>query len=187
MSKPSLTQSKTPLIKILHSYFPFGFHLSRKTWDWLEAATLYGKAEADKVSSGMYAIRLFTDRFNERRQHSSLPLESMQAGQLFTVSAIVDVLRYLVMVYCHEQIPGVIPKGHEFTKQQRGEPVVERPPVAFVGLFPPAAVHDGSMREDEYRRGESEVATNSETISWRDDAAGVGDGKPGVQAIPRVV
>jgi len=165
VSEPSSIQNTKSLIKILHSYFPFGIHLSRKTWDWLEVSTLYGQAEVSKVTSGMYGIRLLTDRFNERRQHSSLPLESLQAGQTFTVSVIVDILRYLVTVYCHDQIPGVIPKGHDWAKQQRGEALVEKPPATFVGFFPPVDVYEENIKEKDFLRGKSDWATNRETVS----------------------
>ncbi len=165
MTGSSLAKSKTSLVKILHSYFPFGIHLSRKTWDWLEVSTLYGRAEVSQVTSGMYGIRLLVDRYNQFREQSSLPLETLQAGQVFTVSVIVDVLRYLVMAYCHDQVPGVIPKGHQWTKQNKGETVAERPPVAFVGLFPPVAVHETQIKEDEFLRSISEICSNRETVS----------------------
>jgi len=52
VSEASSISNTKSLIKILHSYFPFGIHLSKKTWDWLEVSMLYGQAEVSKVTSG---------------------------------------------------------------------------------------------------------------------------------------
>lgn len=157
--------AKPDLVKFLHQYFPFGFHLSRKSWNWLGVSPLLEASESSEVGKGIYAIRQLADQFNEKRSHSSHAIEPIQAGQLFSVSVIVDILRYLATVYCHQQLPGVIPQGNDWTGKQRGTAVVEKPPPSFVGLFPPLAVMKRKESEDQYLQGTSPISSNHETVT----------------------
>jgi glycosidase len=153
------------LVKALHQYFPFGFQLSRKSWDWLGQTKLLEVADAAETQRAMYAIRQLSDLFNEKRRHSSHAIEPVQAGQLFSVSVIVDILRYVSLYYCHEQIPGVMPRGTDWTGKKRGSAVVEQPPPSFVGLFPPVEVLREKQTNTQYLQSRSEIAPNPETVA----------------------
>jgi len=157
--------AETRLEKTLHSYFPFGFHLSRKSWDDFDIPSLLEGPDASKAAPGTYAIRRLADRLNEKHQQISGVFEPIQAGQLISLGVIVDVLRYLVAAYCHEEIPGAIEKSLDWISQQRGPTTIEQPPRSFVNFFPPAAVARGQQTADEYLQGSSPAASNSETVS----------------------
>ena len=155
---------KAPLEKILHGYFPLGFHLSRRALQWLQLSSPAELAPTGKVPSGNYAVRRLADIFNERRFHSARVTEPVQAGQLISVGVIVDILRYLAVAYCQDQVPGVVPKGVDWVAGQRGRNLTDKPPQAFLSLFPPPDVLLGEQTEPEYLSHRSEIAANAETV-----------------------
>ena len=120
--------NKSQLKEILRSYFPFGFHLSGKSWDWLDISMLLDDVDTGEPASEIYAIRQLADRLNEKRYHSSYAVEPVQAGQLISVGVIVDILRYLTDIYCHTEIPGIIPNGLDWVGKQKGPAAKEQPP-----------------------------------------------------------
>jgi glycosidase len=153
------------LYKQLHNYFPFGFHLSRKSWENLDIAGLIKTLDAYEATTENYGIRLLTNRFNERYARLSYMVDYIRAGELISTAVIVDILRYLFNVYCFEEMAGVISRGLEWTARQRGRAVVERSPRSFVGLFPPWSVIRGDQTEDAYSSGRSEISMNYETVA----------------------
>ena len=91
--------------------------------------------------------------------------EYIKEGQLISLGLIVDILRYLVHVYCHEQNPGILPRGLNWTAVQRGRVTVEQPPPAFVHLFPPVDVIMSHQREDEYLKASLGIPSAEESVS----------------------
>ena len=136
---------QTNLLKTLRNYFQFGFHLSRKALDWLEFPSLVNTPSSGAPASEIYLLRQLADRINEKRIHSAQLPDPIHAGQLASVSILVDLFRYIIESYCHEEQPGAIPRGLDWTGQQRGRFTVTRPPLSFVSLFPPISVLQGKQ------------------------------------------
>jgi glycosidase len=157
--------TESQLYKILHSYFPFGFHLSRKSWERYDIQTLLDEFDSTKATYGTYAFRRLADRVNEWHLHSSHVVETVQAGQLISVEVIVDVLRYIAGMYCHDEVPGVIQRGLDWSAKRQSRVTVEKPPLSFVNLFPPLTVMQGQQTEDKYLQESSEGGLNSETVT----------------------
>ena len=157
--------TESQLYKILHSYFPFGFHLSRKSWERYDIQNLLNEFDSVKAVFGTYAFRRLADRINQWHLHSSHVVEPVQAGQLISVEVIVDVLRYIAETYCRKEVPGIIQRGLDWSAKRQGRATVEKPPLSFVNLFPPLAVMQGRRTEDKYLQESSEIALNSETVT----------------------
>lgn len=145
-----MTMNKINLLKILRNYFQFGFHLSRKTLDWLEFQPLVNTSLSGAPASEIYLLRQLANHINEKRIHSAQLPNPIHAGQLASVSILVDVFRYIIESYCHEEQPGAIPRGLDWTEQQRGRFTVTSPPLSFVKLFPPISIIQGRQTEIEY-------------------------------------
>jgi len=156
--------TKIQLEKMLRDYFPFGFPLSRKAWDQFDVSALLGTTEPDDTSSQFRATRRFADRFIREYLRKS-PTEWIHAGQLISAGVIVDVLRYLVFVYCQQEIPGAVDRGLDWIGAQRGRTTAEQPPPAFVDLFPPVRVARGQQAGDDYLQGSSQGIPNNETVA----------------------
>ena len=156
--------TKRSLDLILHKYFQFGFHLSRSTWDWLEISTLISSPDKAGASSEAYSIRQLADRFNERCSGNSRWMEHIKAGQFISVGVIIDVLRYLIILYSRDENPGVIPRGLDWVISQRGQTIAKQPPISFVNLFPPLPVMRGELTEKEFLQNFSGTPDNQETV-----------------------
>jgi glycosidase len=153
------------LIKSLHSYFPFGFLLSRMAWEDYEIRDLIDRLERDKAVPGIFTLRKLADRFNRTNYQKNTAFEPIHAGQLISVGVIVDILRYIIRLYCHDQNKGVLPNGLNQTGSQYGREIVNRPPPSFVNLFPPTEVVEGEKAEDQFLRDNNEIASNLESAA----------------------
>ncbi|NLH48128.1 MAG: alpha-amylase [Myxococcales bacterium] len=154
----------------LRQYFPFGFQVSRKAWEWYDIASLRQAAEAIGAPVDVYSIRLLAMRLNEKHHRSSLAHSPVQAGQLLTAGVLNDILRYLVEYYCYEERLGVLPAALDWTARERGPKTVEQPPPTFVTLFPPKPVATGEAAAPEFLQSASQLAVgktaaNREVVS----------------------
>ena len=151
--------------QLLHRYFPFGFHLSRKVWEMLEIVALARPSADGRRIPVPYATRALADRYNRNRFQSAGPFEPIQPGQLITVGVIVDVLRYVAVTYCRGQVPGVLRRGLETVAGHSGPPLVEKPTTSFVGLFPPKTVVVEGQKESEFLDKSPAAAKNRESTA----------------------
>ncbi|MCX6833855.1 MAG: hypothetical protein NTW07_01765, partial [candidate division Zixibacteria bacterium] len=103
-----MSSTRLNLLAILRSYGRFGFHVSRKSWDWLELPELAVSPPSEKPAIEVFQLRRLADRVNERRPESIQLTGAIHGGELASVSFIVDVFRYIIEIYCQEEQPGVI-------------------------------------------------------------------------------
>ncbi|MCD6163558.1 MAG: alpha-amylase [candidate division Zixibacteria bacterium] len=157
--------SEQSLYETLHSYFPFGFHLSRKSWERYDILSLLDDYNPDKPTSGIYAIRRLAYRINKKNIHRTRYKEPVQTGQLVSIGIIIDILRYIIFTYCREEVPGVIPQSHKWTAKQFGQAIIEKPPPVFVNQFPPLPVMKSHQIEAEYLKDTSETLSNRDNIT----------------------
>ncbi len=147
-----MLNSRTDLSGLLRDYTTFGFPVSRETWNWLDIGAIVAPRPAGPVSSEVLLLRQLAARFNDRRMQDGRRLDPIHAGQLASMSVIVDVFRYIIELYCHEEQPGIMGRGTEWVGKQRGAAVTGQPPASFVKLYPPSRVLNGSMRDADYLR-----------------------------------
>jgi len=128
---------KNDLEQILHDYFPFGFPISKKIWNWLEIGKIINASQSPQSPNTMYAIRQIVDHFNKRKKTASGDSRIAYAGVLYSIGLILDASRYLVHLYCNKENSGIWQKGIDSTKGERDDSVVEFSGKSFVTLFPP--------------------------------------------------
>ncbi len=138
------------MLEFLRSYCCFGFHLSRKSWEWLELTTLGFDSSGPSKTTEIYLLRQLVDRINRKLVYSSHPPEPIYAGQLASASVLVDIFRYIVQIYCQEEQPGAIPRGLDWVGRQRDQYTISKPPLSFVAHFPPLSVLQGKQSETDY-------------------------------------
>jgi glycosidase len=131
--------------KILHGYFPFGFHISQKAWEWLDIEALSGDSSSGEPASDIYLVRKLADRFNHKFFSDSHAGSYISEGQLISLGVVEDVLRYVAWSYCDEQIPDVLKRGLEWTTRERGRTIIEQPVSSFSKVFPPHQI----VKDDE--------------------------------------
>ena len=152
------------LSQVLHGYFRLGFHISREAWNRFDLAMLVDPQSSRLAASEVYLLRLLADRVNEKRSQTAQRAELIYGGQLAAVGVIVDVLRYITVVYSQVEQPGTIRRGLEWTGRQQGSETVTQPPPVFARFFPPSQVLEGSREEAEFHRASGTVPEMAETI-----------------------
>ncbi|SYZ73422.1 conserved hypothetical protein [Candidatus Zixiibacteriota bacterium] len=152
------------LKEILRGYSFLGFLLSRKAWESLEFAKLSGSLHSKGPLSEIYLLRQVADRINEKNIATGISVPAVRAGELASVSILVDILRYLIEIYVHEEQPGSIERGLKWVGGQQGKDIVSQPPPSFVRLFPPVSVLRGQQLEPDYFRNSQETPSENDRL-----------------------
>ena len=152
----------TEIDKSLHSYSPFGFHVSRESWERFDVFEAISADETGDTISGTYHLRCLTDRYNKKRYGNTDFYHPVHAGQLVSLSIIVDIMRFIIRRYSNDQNPGVIQRGLDWIRDERGEFAVEQSAKSFVELFPPLNVIQKKTSENDYLWSASGEALNRE-------------------------
>ncbi|MEW6049717.1 MAG: alpha-amylase family glycosyl hydrolase [Candidatus Zixiibacteriota bacterium] len=155
---------RAELQKLLRSYTHFGFHLSRKSWDWLAVSSVLTTEPETTQANELFRLRQLADRFNERCSQTPHVPAPLHAGQLSSLNVIVDVFRYIIELYSREEQPGVIGRGMDWTGRQKGSAIITQPPPAFVRLFPPSSVLDKKQSEAGFLRDAFGVTSTRDMI-----------------------
>jgi glycosidase len=140
----------------LREYSKFGFHISYKSWQLLKVSEL-SKSPAEALeASDIYLMRQLADRINKLSEQRGQPPISIYAGQLISVSVLVDVFRYIIGIYGNEEQPRIISRAAEWTGARSGQDIIDKPLHSFVHLFPPNSILNGEQLADEYIRNSSD-------------------------------
>ncbi|MBK7140754.1 MAG: alpha-amylase [bacterium] len=106
--------------------------------------------ESAPIQSPPAALRLIAAKFNDQLLNFPSGTIPIRPGDLITAATITDILRYVLMLFCHEQHPKILGQGLSHARSLGSSEIVELPPPKFVQLFPPPSVLAGSQNESEY-------------------------------------
>ena len=148
--------------KYLRDYFPFGLPVSASCVDWLDLAALLKESGTVAKTGETQLLRQLAARFNTQCAANAPALNPVSPGQLITAAMIVELLRYVALVYCYQQNPGSLDRGLKWTAEKKSDALAERPIRAFVDLYPPAQVILEQANPTQYLQGKSEVANHRE-------------------------
>src|SRR4030042_2696657 len=100
----------TDFEKHLRDYFPFGLPVSAGTADWLGLAAILKEAGPPSPSDTQL-LRQLAARFNMQCAPHAPALNPVPPEQLITAGMIVELQRYVALIYCYQQNPGSLGKG----------------------------------------------------------------------------
>ena len=151
----------TDFEKHLRDYFPFGLPVSVASADWLGLGAILKEAGPHSPSDTQL-LRHLAAQFNMQCASTAPVLNPISPGQLITAGMIVELLRYVALIYCYQQNPGSLGKGLSWTAAQKGTELIMKPTSAFAQLFPPRQVLLGQESQSAYLDGQSELAPRRE-------------------------
>jgi len=122
------------------TYFPLGFHVSRKAREWYSLSDLLAESGDTADKPVLYRLRGIADRINARRDARTYAIPPLYAGQLFAAGMLTEILRYIADRYCIEEQPGCAVEALAEIQAHASADFVDRPSQAFVAFFPPHAV-----------------------------------------------
>jgi len=150
--------------KHLRDYFPFGLPVSAVSADWLGLVAILKEAGPHSPSDTQLLRRLAA-RFNMQCASSAPALNPISPGQLITAGMIIELLRYVVLIYCHQQNPGSLGKGLSWTADRKGAELISGPTEAFAEFFPPRQVILEQEGRSAYLDGRSELAPRRDQVA----------------------
>ncbi len=142
----------------LRDYSPFGLPVSRTTWDWLTLPEVLSETAAYARSSDTHALRQLAARYNQKAPTPISP------GQLITAAMIVEMMRYIIMHYCHRQNPRALLSGIEWTARQKSPSWTESPQATYPQYFPPRAVILEGKALAQFLQTDNAVGSNRESL-----------------------
>ena len=154
----------TDFEKHLRDYFPFGLPVSAASVDWLGLASILKEADPHSPSDSQL-LRQLAARFNMHCASRAPALNAISPGQLITAGMIVELLRYVTLIYCHQQNPGSLGKGLTWAAAQKGSEMISKPTEAFAEFFPPRQVILEQESQSAYLAGQSELAPRREQVA----------------------
>ncbi len=148
----------------LRDYFPFGLPVSAASGNWLGLVSIIRESGSHSPSDTQL-VRQLAARFNTQCSSNAPALHPISPGQLITAAMIVELLRYVALIYCHGQNPGSLAKGMSWTAKQKGTELIAKSIEAFVDLFPPRQVLLETENQSVFLEGKSEIAPRREQVA----------------------
>ncbi len=149
----------------LRDYFPFGLPVSGACIDWLGLQAVLTDTNLTANPTDTQLVRQLAARFNAHCAANAPALNPVSPGQLITAGMIVELLRYVALVYCHQQNPGSILRAIGWTSEKKGRELVSNPSRAFIDLFPPRKVILENESPATFLTGRTELASNQEQVA----------------------
>ncbi|MBU2599317.1 alpha-amylase [bacterium] len=154
-----LSEKKT---KLLRRYFPFEFHISKKTREKYGFNESLFSITGNVVLSNTQAVRLFAYQINEKRDLKNHPEQAVKAGQLNAMGLIDEILHYVIDVYQEQRNPKAFKNSFDWVNGQFNFEVISKTLTQFIELFPPLVVHQGKVLVWDYMNGFTEGTSNLE-------------------------
>src|SRR4030043_1407372 len=111
---------------LLRDSFPFGLPVSAVSADWLGLAAILKEAGPHSPPDTQL-LRQLAARFNMQCASHAPALNPVSPGQLITAGMIVELLRYVALIYCYQQKPGSLGKGLRRAGAQKGARWLAKP------------------------------------------------------------
>jgi glycosidase len=140
------------------------FHISRASRSRFQFNQALFSISGNVILADFQAVRLFTQKLNEKRDTARFPEKAVQAGALNALGLIDEILHYVVSLYAAQVKPLAFKMLLADLEKNLGAGGVRKALIRFSGDFPPQAVYGGHVSAEEYLLGTSKGVFNRETV-----------------------
>ncbi len=140
------------------------FHVSRTSRSRFQFNQSLFSITGNVILADFQAVRLFTQKLNEKRDTARFPEKAVQAGSLNAMGLIDEILHYVVSLYAAQVKPLAFKMLLDDLEKNLGGSAVRKTLNHFCGDFPPQAVYDGHVSAEEYLLGTSKGESNRVTV-----------------------
>ncbi|MBC8446085.1 MAG: alpha-amylase, partial [Chloroflexi bacterium] len=135
------------------------FHVSRKARDLYQfdqsLFSLSLQTGGNVILANFYAVRVFAQKMNEKRDLVRFPEQAVKAGQINAMGLIDEILHYVVALYREQKNPQVMRQALDWLYEKLGREAVDAALYRFADEFPPLAVYRREISLDDYLEGET--------------------------------
>lgn len=143
--------SKKPAGKSIGNY---EFHVSGKMRNFYDFDKELFSLSGNVIFPNFYAVRLFADKMNKKRDLLNSPEKSVKAGQLNAMGLIDEILHYVVTLYKQDRVKDVFKLAIKYLTEKIGEEELNKSLKIFVTEFPPREVYTNKISVEEYLESE---------------------------------
>lgn len=126
------------------------FHVSRQARDRYQFDAPLFSLSGNVILANFYAVRLFAQKINQKRDLVHFPEHAVKAGQLNAMGLIDEALHFVVGLYRQQVTPQVMQQALEWLDQKLGRQAVDASLRRFTDEFPPVVVYRGKVTPDAY-------------------------------------
>ncbi|MFH1699637.1 MAG: alpha-amylase family glycosyl hydrolase [Candidatus Zixiibacteriota bacterium] len=138
------------LVDKLRAYFPFGLQISKASWNLFNLRSHLTNYQDVYQATNIKYLRELAHLINQDNIRQMKTGVFIHAGQINTAGLITDILRYLLIRYCHQDYPDIIDKALREVKTEGAQKAMEKTAPVFVDHYPPPEVIYGMRARDEY-------------------------------------
>ena len=150
--------------KSLRRHYRFGFHTAAAACERFTLRSLVAPGANVDDTDYFHAVRDLTHQVNIRLHQLTQAPQALQAEQLISLGLIHDALRFLIRRYCLQDNPGIIGEGLAWVAARLGEPELNKLPPAFIRLFPPRSVMQGTETGTAFLAGTTDEFANRDAV-----------------------
>jgi len=136
------------------------FHVSRQVRDRYNFDQSLFSLSGNVIFANFHAVRMFTQKMNQRRDLVNFPERAVQAGQINAMGMIDEILHYVIQLYRQQKNPQVMQAALLDLQENIGSEELERTLRQFVTEFPPLSVYRGEQNVDDYLDDETDGIPN---------------------------
>ncbi|MCQ2983177.1 MAG: alpha-amylase family glycosyl hydrolase, partial [Treponemataceae bacterium] len=137
------------------------FHVSRKIRDLCNFDKSLFSFDGNIIFTDFAAVRLFAKKINDTMNPVTDGEKMLKAGQLNAMGLIDEIFHYVCSEYRKAKNPHVFEELLAALNKQLGEKAVHQMLLEFNQEFPPVAVYQGQLSEEEYLKGSTDGIANT--------------------------
>ena len=144
------------------------FHISRKARDLYQfdqsLFSLSLQTGGNVILANFYAVRVFAQKMNEKRDLVRFPEQAVKAGQINAMGLIDEILHYVVALYREQKNPQVMQQALDWLYEKLGREAVDATLYQFADEFPPLAVYRREVALNDYLQGETAGVSHRQIV-----------------------
>jgi glycosidase len=145
-------------------YFPYGLQLSTESWERFKIGEILEPVDGEGPVPEMVALRQLAQKVNKAAGDEPDRWSQVYAGDLSAAGLLNDIFRYLIDVYCREELPGSMPNALESSRLKSEQGAVDRQIECFVENFPPLEVQLSPLTSEAYLASDPEDPPTSHEV-----------------------
>ncbi|NMC52796.1 MAG: alpha-amylase [Chloroflexi bacterium] len=140
------------------------FHISRKARDRYEFDQSLFELNGNVIFANFHAVRLFTQRINQKRDLVNYPETAVKAGNINAMGLIDEILHFVIALYRQQKNPQAMRQALQFIESAVGAEQLDRVLLYFASEFPAVAVYQRQLTPKAYLEGETDGVPNREIV-----------------------
>jgi len=139
-------------------------HISRKARDKYQFDETLFALNGDVVFADFHAVRQFAKRMNEKRSVIDFPEKAVQAGEIYGMGLIHEILHFVIKQYREQKNPELFDQLAEHLTETLSQDQIDTLVKTFADEFPPLKVYKRETEIEEYLQDQTENESNVNLI-----------------------